>query len=85
MDFGPHAFGAGRTLGDPGRQDTYTMKNFVLKRYEGEKMANQSIIIEFLKFLRVKKWYWLLAIVFILLLIYALIVLTESSVVAPFI
>ena len=48
-------------------------------------MANQSIIVEFWEFLAIRKRYWLLPIVVSLLLIGALIVFTESSVVAPFI
>lgn len=48
-------------------------------------MANQSIIIEFWEFLKFRKRYWLLPIVLMLTLLAALIVFTESSVVAPFI
>ena len=48
-------------------------------------MANQSIISEFWEFLRHRKRYWLLPIVFMLMLLGALIVFTESSAVAPFI
>jgi hypothetical protein len=48
-------------------------------------MANQSIIVEFWEFLRVRKRYWLMPIVIILLLFGALIVFTESSAIAPFI
>ena len=48
-------------------------------------MANQSIIIEFWEFLKVRKRYWLLPIVVVLLLFGALIVFTESSAIAPFI
>jgi hypothetical protein len=48
-------------------------------------MANQSIITEFWEFLRVRKRYWLLPILLVLLLMSAIIVFTESSVVAPFI
>ena len=48
-------------------------------------MANQSIFSEFWEFLRYRKRYWLLPIVFVLLLFGALIVFTESSSVAPFI
>lgn len=48
-------------------------------------MANQSIITEFWEFLKFRKRYWLAPIIFVLLLFSALIVLTESSVVAPFI
>ena len=48
-------------------------------------MANQSIITEFWEFLRIRKRYWLLPIVIVLLLLGGLIVFTESSAVAPFI
>jgi hypothetical protein len=48
-------------------------------------MANQSIISEFWEFLKIRKRYWLLPIVGILLLFGALIVFTESSAIAPFI
>jgi hypothetical protein len=48
-------------------------------------MANQSIIVEFLEFPKVRKRYWLLPIVVVLLLFGALIVFTESSAIAPFI
>lgn len=48
-------------------------------------MANQSIIIEFWQFLKVRKRYWLLPIVIVLLLFSVLIVFTESSAIAPFI
>ena len=48
-------------------------------------MANQSIITEFWEFLRIRKKYWLLPIVTVLLLFGALIVFTESSALAPFI
>ena len=48
-------------------------------------MANQSIIAEFWEFLKIRKRYWLLPIVVVLLLFGALIVFTESSAIAPFI
>jgi hypothetical protein len=48
-------------------------------------MANQSLIIEFWEFFKVRKRYWLLPIVVVLLLFGALIVFTESSAIAPFI
>jgi hypothetical protein len=48
-------------------------------------MANQHIFIEFWEFLKVRKRYWLLPIVVLLLLFGALIVFTESSAIAPFI
>ncbi len=48
-------------------------------------MANQSIITEFWEFLKDRKRFWLLPIVIMLLSLGAIIVFTESSVVAPFI
>lgn len=48
-------------------------------------MANQSIISEFWEFLKIRKRYWLLPIVLVLLILGALVVFTESSAVAPFI
>jgi len=48
-------------------------------------MANQSIILEFWEFIKFRKRFWLLPIVFVLIFLGALIVFTESSVVAPFI
>jgi len=48
-------------------------------------MANQNLIVEFWEFLRVRKRFWLLPIILVLLLLSALIVFTESSVIAPFI
>ncbi|MFX0200416.1 MAG: DUF5989 family protein [Candidatus Hodarchaeota archaeon] len=48
-------------------------------------MANQPIITEFWEFLKVRKRYWLIPIVLMLMLLSALIVFTESSVIAPFI
>jgi hypothetical protein len=47
-------------------------------------MANQSIISEFWEFLKIRKRYWLLPIVVVLLLLGALIVFTQTSAVAPF-
>ena len=48
-------------------------------------MGKLSIIAEFWQFLRVRKKYWLAPIVFVLLLLGLLIVVTQGSVVAPFI
>ena len=48
-------------------------------------MANQSIIIEFWEFLRMRKRYWLLPIVIFLILFGALMVFTQGSALAPFI
>ena len=48
-------------------------------------MSKISIAFEFLKFLRVRKKYWLLPIVLMLLALGALMILTEGSALAPFI
>ena len=48
-------------------------------------MAHQSLIREFWEFLKIRKRYWLLPIVIVLLLFSALIVFIESSAIAPFI
>ncbi len=48
-------------------------------------MANQSIVTEFWEFLKIRKLYWLLPIVIVLVLLSALMVFTETSAVAPFI
>jgi Family of unknown function (DUF5989) len=48
-------------------------------------MANQSIILEFWEFLKVRKRLWLLPIILVLLLLGTIIVFTESSAIAPFI
>ena len=48
-------------------------------------MSKIAIIREFLEFLKVRKKWWLTPIVMMLLLLGALIVLTEGSAIAPFI
>lgn len=48
-------------------------------------MPKQSLIIEFWEFVRIRKRYWLLPIVIVMLLFSALIVFTESSSIVPFI
>ncbi len=48
-------------------------------------MANQSLIAEFWEFLKIRKRYWLLPIIIMLVLISALIVFVETSAIAPFI
>jgi hypothetical protein len=48
-------------------------------------MGKLAIMAEFWEFLRVRKKYWLTPIVFFLILLGALIVLTEGSALAPFI
>lgn len=48
-------------------------------------MANQSIITEFWEFFKMRKRYWLLPIVLILIFFGIFIVFAETSAVAPFI
>ena len=48
-------------------------------------MSKFSIIIEFWEFLKIRKKFWLVPIIFFLLLFGTLIVLTEGTVIAPFI
>ena len=48
-------------------------------------MGKISILMEFWEFLRVRKKYWLLPIVTVLILLGALIILTQGSAVAPLI
>lgn len=48
-------------------------------------MGKLSIMLEFWEFLKYRKKYWLAPIVIMLLLLGALIILTEGSAVAPFI
>ncbi len=48
-------------------------------------MGKMAILKEFWGFLKVRKKWWITPIVIVLLLLGALIVLTESSAVAPFI
>lgn len=48
-------------------------------------MSKLSIMMEFWQFLRVRKKYWLLPIVIVLLALGALLILTEGSALAPFI
>lgn len=48
-------------------------------------MSKLAILDEFWRFMRVRKKWWLAPIMFILMLLSLLIVLTEGSVMAPFI
>jgi hypothetical protein len=48
-------------------------------------MSNKSLIVEFWEFTKIRKRYWLLPIVIVMLLFSAMIVFTQSSVIAPFI
>jgi hypothetical protein len=55
------------------------------KKRSKKKSSKVSILREFWMFLRVRKKFWLLPIVIFLVLLGALIVLTEGSAIAPFI
>jgi hypothetical protein len=66
-----------RNLRSPGKDFT--------KDFKERAMANQSIIVEFWEFLKVRKRFWLLPIVLVLFLLGTIIVFTESSAIAPFI
>jgi len=48
-------------------------------------MSKFSIMMEFWQFLKVRKKYWLLPIVIVLLALGTLLILTEGSALAPFI
>ena len=75
------------------RKDLLNMKFNKHKSYWIEKTGqremkinfNMSFIKEFWEFLRVRKKYWLLPIILVLVLFGGLIVLTQGSAVAPFI
>jgi len=56
-----------------------------LKDIKEINMPKQSLIVEFWEFVRIRKRYWLLPIVIVMLLFSALIVFTESSSIMPFI
>ena len=66
------------------------MRDFTQPGTEGqssleESMPNQSLIGEFWEFLKVRKKWWLTPIVLFLVLLGALIVMTQGSALAPFI
>lgn len=63
----------------------FNPKHVLLSDIEERKMANQSLLTEFWEFFRVRKRYWLLPIVIMLVLLGLLMVFTEGSAVAPFI
>lgn len=48
-------------------------------------MSKLSIVLEFWQFMRVRKKYWLLPIILMLVALGALMILTEGSALAPFI
>jgi hypothetical protein len=56
-----------------------------LREFRGNKLSKLVIIKEFWDFIKVRKKWWLAPIVIILILLGALIVLTEGSAIAPFI
>ena len=53
--------------------------NFDVKKH------NMSFLKEFLEFLKIRKKYWLLPIIIVLVILGGLIILSQGSVVAPFI
>jgi len=63
----------------------YIDRRFNTKPRGGKKMGKAKIIVEFWRFLRVRKKFWLAPIVVILVLLSLLIVLTQGSALAPFI
>ena len=50
-----------------------------------EEMESMSFAIEFIRFLGVRKKYWLLPIILVMVVFGGLVVLSQGSVVAPFI
>jgi hypothetical protein len=48
-------------------------------------MSKLSIALEFWQFLRIRKKYWLGPIIFVMLVLGAIVILTEGSALAPFI
>jgi hypothetical protein len=55
------------------------------KRYKGVYMGKGAMLKELWGFLRVRKKWWLMPILVILLLLGLLIILTESTAIAPFV
>ena len=55
------------------------------KKYNEKSILNMSFLKEFIEFISVRKKYWLLPIIIVLVLFGGLIVLTQGSAVAPFI
>jgi hypothetical protein len=55
------------------------------KRFRGSTMSKISILSEFWSFLKTRKKWWLAPIIIFLILLGALIILTEGSAIAPFI
>jgi len=81
----PAAFGT-RFFAPLRMTNIQTQKNQIsINQKEKQVMGKLSILAEFWDFLKMRKKWWLLPIVFFLLLLGALIVLTEGSALAPFI
>ena len=55
------------------------------KKYDEKSILDMDFLIEFFEFLKVRKKYWLLPIIIILVFFGGLIVLSQGSAVAPFI
>ena len=56
-----------------------------IKEYIEKTMSKLGILAEFWEFLRYRKKYWLAPIIIVLVLLSALIILTEGSAIAPFV
>ena len=65
--------------------NTCSIRKGTQTKERASRMGKGSIIIEFWQFLRVRKKYWLVPIVFFLLLLGALIIISQGSALAPFI
>lgn len=74
-----------KALAEAAEQDNASITSIRFSSAGGKAVANQSIVSEFWEFLKIRKKFWLLPILIVLLLFGALIVFTESSAVAPFI
>ena len=61
------------------------IKKSEINRYNEESILNMSFLKEFWEFLKVRKKYWLFPILLVLLIFGGLIILSQGSVVAPFI
>lgn len=54
-------------------------------KHNGQPILNMSFLKEFWNFLKVRKKYWLLPIIIILVIFGGLIILTQGTAIAPFI
>jgi hypothetical protein len=63
----------------------FCIKELKEKHQKESKMSKLLIIKEFWEFIKVRKKWWLAPILFFLILLGAIIVLTEGSAIAPFI